>query len=310
VPERADFPVGWTAVRRSELHAVGISNARIRTAVRTGRWQEPLRGVVVGHSGPLTQRERWSAALSYAGPESYLSHHSALRLWGARSDELAARRRVAGVLGDYEAPAEGGMVEVTRVHGQHMSSHGFVVVHQSRRPVDGTSVSGLVTTCAARAAVDVALTALRRRDVDHVLADVLQKGLATVDELVAETRLAGKAATRWLRAAVADVLAGTRSVGETELRRVVRRAGLPEPEWSAPISTSAGTYYVDALWRDRSVVAEADGQGYHLSAADWQADLRRQNALHGAGLVVLRYPVRRLREESAACADELRRLVA
>ena len=67
-----------------------------------------------------------------------------------------------------------------------------------------------------------------------------------------------------------------------------------------------------ALWHGSGewVVAEADGQAYHLSASDWQDDLRRQHALHAAGVVVLRYPVRRLREEPAACAEELRRLVA
>ena len=46
------------------------------------------------------------------------------------------------------------------------------------------------------------------------------------------------------------------------------------------------------------------------SARQWGADLRRQNALHGAGLVLLRYPVRRLREEGEACGAEMRRLVA
>ena len=310
MPERSPFPSGRVAVRRSELRALGISNERIRTAVRTGRWQEPLRGVVVGHSGPLIQRERWAAALAYAGPDAFLSHHSALRLWGARAEEAPPRPRVAGVAGDYRPPAEGGMVEVTRVHGQHMASHGFVVVHQSRRPVEGAVVSGLSTTLPARAAVDVALTARRRADVDHVLADVVQKGLATVEDLVAEARLVGRALTPWLRSGLTDLLAGTRSVGETELRRVVRFGGLPEPEWSAPVDTPAGTYHVDALWRHRRVVAEADGQAYHLSASDWQDDLRRQNALHAAGVVVLRYPVRRLREEPAACAEELRRLVA
>jgi very-short-patch-repair endonuclease len=76
------------------------------------------------------------------------------------------------------------------------------------------------------------------------------------------------------------------------------------------VETAAGAFYVDALWRERRVVAEADGQAYHLGAKDWDHDLRRQNALHGAGLVLLRYPVRRLREDGVACGEEMRRLVA
>lgn len=262
------------------------------------------------HSGPLSQRERWLVALAFAGPEAALSHHSALRLWGARADELAAARRVAGVLGDYRPVPEGGMVEITRAHGQHMSSHGFVVVHQSRRPFEVREVSGLRTTGAARAAVDVALTARRRADVDHVVSDVLQRGLTTVDELGDEVRAAGRVATSWLRAAVSDAGRGMRSVGESELRRVVVAAGLPEPEWNAPVETPGGTYFLDALWRDRGVAAEADGMAYHLSARDWGADLRRQNDVLSTGLVLLRFPVRRLRDEVVACGAELRRLVA
>lgn len=171
-------------------------------------------------------------------------------------------------------------------------------------------LSGLRSTPAARAAVDVALTATRRADVDHVVADVLQRGLATVEQLVEEERRAGRASSLWLRAAVADAARGIRSVGESDLRRVIVAANLPEPEWNASIETPVGTFFVDALWRQRRVAAEADGLAYHLSARDWAADLRRQNAIHGAGVVLLRFPVRRLRVEVRACGDELRPLVA
>jgi len=269
-----------------------------------------VRGVVVPHSGPLTQRERWLVALAYAGPDACLSHRSALRLWGAKAEELAAARRVAGVLGNFRTPADGGMVEVSRLHGQHMASHGFVVVHQSRRPLRMVELSGLRCTDAARAAVDVAVTARRRADVDHVIADVLQKGLAGVEELVEEMHRAGRLGTPWLKAAVADATRGMRSVGESELRRVVVAAGLPEPEWNAPIETAAGTYFVDALWRAKRVAAEADGRAYHLNARDWTADLRRQNAIHGAGVVLLRFPVLRLRTEPDGCGEEMHALVA
>jgi hypothetical protein len=310
VPAASQFPPSWQLARREALRRSGISNARIRTAVATGRWQEPVRGVVVPHSGALTQRERWLVALAYAGPESCLSHRSALRLWGSKAEELAAARRVAGVLGDFRALPDGGMVEVSRLHGQHMASHGFVVVHQTRRPLEVVELSDLRSTGAARAAVDVAVTASRRSDVDHVIADVLQKGLATVEQLAEETRLAGRLATSWLKAAVEDAGRGMRSVGESDLRRVVLAAGLPEPEWNAPVETDAGTYFVDALWRSKRVAAEADGLAYHLSARDWAADLRRQNAIHGAGVVLLRFPVRRLRQEPDGCGREMHALVA
>ena len=39
-------------------------------------------------------------------------------------------------------------------------------------------------------------------------------------------------------------------------------------------------------------------------------DLVRQNAVHGEGVVLLRFPVRRLREDGGACGAQLGRLVA
>jgi hypothetical protein len=275
VPSRSSFPAELVAARRADLRDRGISNERIRTAVRVGRWSEPLRGVVIGHAGPLTQHERWLAALAYAGPHAVLSHHSALRLWGARAQELAVGPSVAGVAGNYVPLPEGGMVEVSVPHGTHMASHGFVVVHQTRRPLGRLEWRGVRLTGAPRSAVDVALTAERRGDVDHVVADVLQRGLATVGQLLEEAWYADRAVTPWLRAALADAARGMRSVGESDLRRVVVTAGLPEPEWGARIDTRAGAFFVDALWRSKRIAVEADGRAYHLSPADWEADLRR-----------------------------------
>ena len=291
--------------RRLLLEA-GLTNYRMRTAVASGRWQEPLPGVFVSHSGPLTRRERWIAALDYAGDGSVLSHRSALAAWGARVDELRWGRRVAGVRGDYLPLPEGGLVEVTAPHGRHLRSRAFVVVHQSRRPVAvGYAVDRLPVASPARAAVDVAVSSSRRADVDHVIADVLQRSLCSVPELEEQAALLGRRITPWLLQALGDARRGMRSVGEADLRRAVLLAGLPEPEWGAAIETVSGTYFVDAYWRRHRVAAEADGAAFHLSASDWASDLRRQNALQSARVTLFRLPVRRLRAEPLECALEL-----
>jgi very-short-patch-repair endonuclease len=308
-----DVPPGFTddgVAHRRQLARAGVGAGRIRRALASGRWQEPVPGVVVGHSGPMTQRQRWLVACAHAGPEGALSHRSALAAYGAAVEEASVAPRVAGVRGRYVEPPEGGMVEVSVRHGRHLRSSGFVVVHQSRRPLALVERGGLRLSTPPRAVVDVALTARRRADVDHVVSNALQRRLVTVEDLVEETRSLGRASTRWLRGAVADAGRGMRSVGEADLRRVVRSAGLPEPEWNAEVVTPAGRFFVDALWRGRGVAAEADGSSFHVSAQDWEADLVRQNALHGVGLVLLRFPVRRLRAEPGACGAELRVLVA
>ncbi|MGY1660207.1 DUF559 domain-containing protein [Geodermatophilus sp. SYSU D00705] len=302
---------GQQVAPRKLLLVRGISAYRMRTAVASGRWQEPLPGVLVSHSGPLTRTERWHAALLFAGEAAVLSHRSALLAWGARIEEPSRAVRVAGVRGDYASLPEGGLVEVTTPHGQHLRSRGFVVVHQSRRPVaEGFVVDRLPVAPAARAAVDVAITSRRRADVDHVVADVLQRGLCTVRELEDEAAALARRMTPWLQAAIADARRGMRSVGEADLRRAVVAAQVPEPEWNAAVETPLGTYFVDAYWRRHRVAAEADGAAFHLSAPDWAADLRRQNALQAARVTLLRFPVRRLRAEPLACGLELAPLVA
>ena len=207
-------------------------------------------------------------------------------------------------------PPEGGLVEVSVPHGRHLRSSGFVVVHQTRRPLLPLVVDGLPISPPARAAVDVAVTCSRRSDVDHVVSHVLQRGLADVETLASETRALGRCATSWLRAAVQDASRGMRSVGESELRRVIQGSGLPEPEWNAPVETRFGTYFVDALWRELGVGVEADGAAFHLSAEDWGRDLLRQNAVQEVGIRLIRFPVRRMRSARAACRRDLVAFVA
>ncbi|MEU2347664.1 hypothetical protein [Modestobacter sp. NPDC049651] len=262
-------------------------------------------GIVVQHSGELTRRERHEVAIRWAGSGGRLSHTSALLLHRARAQEPAASLRVAGVRGRYATPADAGLVQVAVPHGRHLKSQGFVVVHQTRRPLGDLVLDGLPVTTAARAAVDVAVTARRRADVDHVVSDVLQRGLADEAQLAFEARQLGRRTTPWLRSALADAVRGMRSVGEAELRRVVVAAGLPEPEWNARVSTPQGDFHLDAYWLEQRVGAEADGMAYHLTAAEWQADLVRQNAIMGAGNRLLRFPVTRLRRDGPSCGWEI-----
>lgn len=299
-----------TVAHRRQLARLGVDKDRIRRALRSGRWQEPIPGVIALHSGALTRRERHLAALAWAGADGRLSHTTALRLYGVRVDEPAARLRVAGVRGEYVAPPDAGLVQVSVPHGRHLESVGFVVVHQTRRPLGDGVLDGLLTTTAARAAVDVGLTVRRRQDVEHVIAEVLQKGVATLEEIAFEIRLAGRRAGPWLRETVIDASRGMRSVGESDLRRVVVEAGLPEPEWNVEVATDVGTYLLDAYWRRQRVAAEADGAAFHLGAADWDRDLRRQNAIHALGIRLFRFPVRRLRWERVECGVELRRALS
>src|SRR5260370_41171006 len=52
--------------------------------IESGRWQQPCRGVVVAHSGPLTSEQRLWVACLWAGPGAALGGLTAARLCGLR----------------------------------------------------------------------------------------------------------------------------------------------------------------------------------------------------------------------------------
>jgi very-short-patch-repair endonuclease len=286
--------MGWEAVlqqgekvaRYADLVDAGLSMSTLRSRVRSGRWQRVLPGVLVAHSGPMSARQRWRAGLAYAGPGAVLSYRSAAHLHGLRIVERD--------------------VEVTVPHGCRRPPSGFVVVHQALVPVVCVVRVGLPCTDAARTLVDVACRLPLRGDVRAMVSDAVQRRLVDVDDLRAQVDSAPPNGSRWLRLTLDEVVAGARSAGEAEFLQLIRRARLPEPEWNATVHTASGSYVVDALWRKQRVGGEVDGMAWHLDAASWEQDLRRQNHIHAAGFTLLRFPVRRLRDDPLGVIDDLR----
>ncbi len=62
-------------------------------------------------------------------------------------------------------------------------------------------------------------------------------------------------------------------------------ANVPLPEVNARVNG----WTVDALWRAERVVVELDGYDNHRSRAQIDRDRRKELALRGAGLLILRY---------------------
>ena len=58
--------------------------------IESGRWQQPCRGVVVAHSGPLTTEQQLWVATLWAGPGAALGGLTAARLWGLRGFDANA----------------------------------------------------------------------------------------------------------------------------------------------------------------------------------------------------------------------------
>lgn len=270
---------------RRELLGKGVSYDRISGRLRTRRWQEPLPGVIVTHGGPLDEYGRRVVALRYAGRGAVLSHRTAAALLGLRVPE--------------------DLVDVTVPHGRRRISVAFVRTHQSRRGGARCRRQGLWCTSAARTVVDVAGTMRELDDVRALVADAVQRGLTTVGSIGLELRQAPRRGSALSRRAFDEVATGARSAGEARFLELARTAGLPPCTPNARVHAGGRWFRVDALWEAERLVVEIDGQAWHLGAAAWEQDLRRQNLLIAAGYTVLRFPVRRLRDDPAGVIAEV-----
>lgn len=270
----------------TQILDTGLSRHVLRSRLVSGRWQRVLPGVVVLHSGPLTDAQRRQAALVYGGRDAVLSHRSAALLHGLRVVEQS--------------------VEITIPHGRPRPTTGFVRTHQGTRPLRTVTRAGFPCTGADRTVVDVACGLGRRDDVRALVADAVQRGIASTDALCREAECMPRHSPRWLRLALEEIKLGAQSAGEAEFVRLVQRSGVSVPEFNARIDTAQGSFFLDALWREQGIGVEIDGAAWHLGVLSWERDLRRQNLIHVAGVTLLRFPVRRLRDDPEGVINEIR----
>jgi very-short-patch-repair endonuclease len=185
-----------------------------------------------------------------------------------------------------------------------MADVGFVTVRQSRRRSTWLLRCGVPCAGVARTVVDIGSLFRGRDDVRALVSDSVQRRLTTVAELEQELAQAPRRGTLLVRTVLAEVGAGARSAGEAAFLELVRRAGLPDPELNVDVQTAGGRYCVDMLWRKYGVAVGIDGMEWHLNATSWRRDLIRQNHLHAAGFVVLRFPVtRRITDPDGVIAE-------
>jgi very-short-patch-repair endonuclease len=271
------------AIARRQLVSIGLGAGAIATRVRAGRLHRVHQGVyAVGH--PRLSREgRLMAALLAFGPAAVLSHRSAAELWGI------GRR--------------GALVEVT-VRTARRARAG-VRIHRSPVPPEHRTVlRGFSVTTPARTIIDLADESPRReveRGIDE--AEYLRldcTGLAPLPGRRGAGRLA-----RILR----DHAAGTtRTRSELEERFLLLcvEHGLPRPEVNARLQG----FEVDFVWRAAHLVVELDGHAAHGTRRAFERDRLRDAELTAAGYGVIRVTWRRLTQEPAAVAVQLRRALS
>jgi len=271
-----------------------LSRGTVRHLVDSGRWRQVHAGIFSAHNGPLGEVARlWVASLAAGdGEPAPLAGRTALGLLGLRGFEpdridvlIPAGRRA-------DTPPR------------------TVVVHRTSAlpPDDVMPRWRPPCTTAARSIVDAASWARSDREATTVVAMAFQQGLVGLDEVQAVLDRLPRAKRRkqtWL--ASIDAAGGAHSLGELDMTRLLRRAGLPEPTRQAlRVDASGKRRYVDLFFEEYGLHVEIDG-AHHLSADQAWLDMDRQNQVWLSGEVVLRFPAWLVRQQPLTVVANIQR---
>ena len=277
-----------------------VPPAMALTEVRAGRWERIRPGAylpVVEALEPYVDLHRRALARIVAvdaglDTEHALSHESAALLWGLP------------LIGD------GSTVHLTQVIAQHRGSAD--VRRHRHRLSDGDVVEldGRRVTSLARTVADCA-SSLPAQDGLALADSALRRGLDRAECL---DLLRGRVGHRGVRRAMAVLgLAddGAESPGESRLRHVVLRAGLPVPQTQVLVETREGSAWGDLGWPEWRLIAEYDGVAKYTvrstAAAAVLKERRREVAVEREGWRVVRVTSADLRRPEALVAELIRR---
>jgi very-short-patch-repair endonuclease len=270
-------------VLRVEAAMKYLTRDALRWRVRSGHWQQLCRGIVVAQSGPLTEIQTLMIAALWAGPGGALAGLTAAALDGFRgfADGGRSAGRPIHVLIPASCPARRARPSLP------------VVVHYSRLlgPDDVHPLRMPPRTRTARSLVDAAAWMATDRGAQAVLAAGVQQRLVRVEDLAAvvarNQRLPRRAV---IKDTLDDIAGGAQALSELDLTRLLRHHRLPEPDRQAQRQDADGRRrWLDAVWQAARLIVEVDGI-HHMDAAQYWADMDRDNDFTLDGYRVLRFP--------------------
>lgn len=282
-------------VLRSQAIEFGISPRAIEHRLSCGRWQSVLRGLYATFSGPLAALHRLSAASLFAGLGAQITGTAALVIYQFRY-----------------APS-GDEIDVNVPLSNSRRSCGFVRIARTARPDRRwRRRSGLVISSPARAVADAARSATDLRTVRAFVAEAIQRQRCTVEDLNSELVSGPMRGSALFRRALCEVIDGTRSAPEAELRLILD--GIPV-KWNQRLIDGSGTKLpTPDGWISRSGIAlEVDSREYHLGPEEWERTLVRHNILARHGILVLHFTPSQIRRDprgvrsTVEAADRARR---
>jgi hypothetical protein len=178
-----------------------------------------------------------------------------------------------------------------------------------------TVIDGIRVTTVARTQLDLAAV-LPPRGTERALDQAETLGLFDLDALIDQLQRnprhpgAGRLRETLNRYRVGSEI--TDSELEERFLAFCRAQALPAPEWHGPIDPGDRGLLLrpDAVWRDRKLVVEVDGERFHRTRSVFHSDRRRDQRLVAAGWRVIRTTWPQLTERPAELAAVLWGLLA
>lgn len=274
----------------TELVALGLPGKVIdERCSEGGPWRRLQPGLVLLRDDPPTRAQRIQAALTIAGPDAVLTGVDALTSHGLR----AARLR--------------GPVHVLMSPRRHSRLVGGVFFERSHNLPVPQLRSGFPVAPLARATID---TCRRAKSADHVralLSEAIRYGRVSPATLRAELTSTARGAA--LPGRILDQIDESAStLALSWARRLVDKAGLPTPQWQAPVSGPTGAHLATptAWWEEARLAWEFTAYCFDPSPEQFKAALAGASRLAAAGIPVIHSQPTQLRDSPHEVADLLR----
>ena len=227
-------------VRRTGLIRRGVTDAAIRTRVRSGDWQRAHRGVIVSPTatGEEATVAGCRAALMAAGKGAYLSCLGAAIHWGL------------------PVPA-GAVVHVSIPLNRVVSQQGLVA-HRNAEAEPPTTYAGLPTVPVELALIQAFGCLDNQRFRRALVIESVRARLVAVDRVVAACTPGSKR-----RPELLELLAfcgGSESEAEIAMLLLTRGARLPEPARQHRVVSGASRYRLDLAYPEALLAIEVDGK--------------------------------------------------
>jgi very-short-patch-repair endonuclease len=294
---RSLLDLGDGLVTRDGAQRVALAG-QLEWARHAGQLRRLLPGVYTAAGGPHPGFELLRrAALLWADGRGALSHLTGLDVWGLR-------RQIPGEPVHLSVPLGTGL----------RSRDGFVVHQRGGFVALAPQVlirGGLPVTRIERCLAE-SWPYLSPADRPAPVIRAVNDRMTTPDRISAALDGVPKLTDRaQLRALLDRLVAGCRSPLEIWGHdRVFTGPGMPTFDRQTRVRVGARTCYLDVFARRERVDFELDGATTHGDARQREIDLRRDALLATAGILVVRYPHRRLVYETAEVRREILAILA